>query len=258
MSNTWSTVETSKSPSGVATIKVGSGGTKFKVVFEDGSIDKVFHKDDLPEYPVKLKSGKYFVALDSDREEVTRIGPANTGAPVTVRCVDFVRPEEGADPEPKEYENKAKHYSYLAFVALLEIQKGFFRKCQVPMFMHYKFMDDGTGYAAFKGNPSKSPRLTQLMEFLEIVGVLEEPMEYSENILPEILARIKAAKKDFQVIIKKGYVESLLQADEYEEDDLVDDVDKEFPAEDDEELDDSNDTDTADDDNEEFVEDEDL
>jgi len=254
MGNTWATVETSKSPSGVAQIKVGK--SKVKVTFEDGSVDKVFHMDDLPEYPKKLKTGKYFVVLSGDKTEVTRVGPANTGAPITVRCVDFVRPEEGSDPEPKEYENRKRHYTYLAFVALLEIQDGFFRKCQIPQFLHYKFADDGTGYAAFAGDPTKGFRTAQLMEFMEFTGATEEPMEYSENLLPEILARIKNAKRDFQVIVKNGYVESMLQADNYEEvdeelEDELDDVDEEFPA-------DETEQDEEEDDGEDFVDDEDL
>jgi len=257
MGNTWSTVETSKSPSGVAKIKVGSSGTKVKITFEDGSIDKVFHVDDLPEFPKKLKNGNYFVALNGDKDEVIRIGPANTGVPITVRCVDFVRPEEGADPEPKEYENKKRNYTYQAFTALLEVQDGFFRKCQIPMFLGYKFTDDGTGYAAFKGSVDKGFRTAQLMEFCEFTGVTEEPMEYSDNLLPEILVRIKKAKKNFQVIIKKGYVESMLQADDYEEvpdDEEELDPDKDFPAENDDF--DEETTDESEDD--EFVEDDDL
>lgn len=235
MGNTWNTVETGKSPSGIATIKVGE--KLCKVTFDDGSVDKKFHLDDLPEYPKKVTSGKYFVALNGDKSEIIRIGPANTKAPLTVRCVDFVRPEEGADPEPKEYENKAKHYSYFAFTALLEIQEGQFKKCQIPMFLHYKFTDDGTGTAAFRGNPEKSPRLAQLMEFLDLAGALDDSMEYADNLLPELLARIKNKKREFQIIVKKGYVETLLPLDEYEEDDS-DITDLEEEVLDEEELED--------------------
>ena len=234
MGNTWATVETSKSPSGVAQIKVGSKAVK--ITFEDGSIDKKFLLEDLPDYPKALKTGTYFVALNSDRDEVLRIGPANTGKPITVRCVDMVRPEEGADPEPKEYENKKKHYTYRAFTVLLQVRDGLFRGCEIPMFMSYKFVDDGTGYAAFKGNPDNSFRLRQLQEFLGYTGVLEEPLEFEENLLPAILARIKAEKKDFQVIIKNGYVEFMLRADDFIDEseledtpDDLDDVDGDFP-----------------------------
>jgi hypothetical protein len=107
------------------------------------------------------------------------------------------------------------------------------------MFLGYKFADDGTGMAAFAGSPEKGFRTAQLMEFCEYTGVTEEPMEYSENMLPEILSRIKRAKRDFQVIIKNGYVESMLKADdyvEYPEENVDDELDTErdFPADEEE------------------------
>jgi len=220
MANTWKTIETAKSPMGIATIKVGETGKMVKVTFEDGSIDKKFERDDLPEYPKNLKSGKYFVVLSNDKSEVTRIAPANLSVPVTVKCIDFVRPEEGADPEPREYKNEKKNYSYRAFIALLEIQEGFFKNCQVPLFLHYKFIDDGSGMAGFKGNISSSPRLAQLVEFLEFTGALDEPLEWEDNILPALLNRIKVNKREFKIIIKKGYVDSLLECEYDFEDDF--------------------------------------
>jgi len=240
MGNTWSTVETHRSPTGVATIKVSETGKRVRVTFEDGSIDKKYDISDLPEYPRRLKTGKYFVALSNDKSEVIRIGPANS-KPLTVCYVDMVRPEEGADPEPKEYENKEKHYTYQAFTVWLEVQEGFFKGCRIPKFLHYKFVDDGTGNAAFKGSPDRSPRLAELMEFMDFAGALDEPLEWDEdgNILPALHVRLKHAKRPFQVIIKKGYVESLLEDDgNFDDEPEDDDVDEAFPAVGDDDLDD--------------------
>lgn len=233
MGNTWKTVETNKNPKGIAQITVGE--KKCRIEFEDGSINKKFLLEDLPDYPRNLKTGRYFVTLDKEKSEVTRIGPANLRG-LRVRCVDFVRPEEGADPEPKEYTGKnkksGKEFSYRAFTVLLEVQKGDFKGCVIPSFISYLFTDDGTGTAAFADTSSKY--LEYLQEFCEATGITEEEMPYEENLLPAMLARVLQYKREFEIDVKNGYPVSIFSEDDYETDDDitdVDDVDEDFPVE---------------------------
>lgn len=54
--------------------------------------------------------------------------------------------------------------------------------------------------------------LPKLQEFCEVTGCVEEALPFPEdgNVLPELLSRCLADKKKVQLIIKNGYVDSLL------------------------------------------------
>jgi hypothetical protein len=160
--------------------------------------------------------------LSPDKTEVERIGPSK--GLFTVRCIDFVRPKEGEDPEPKDYEGKDKKYEYRAFSALLEVQSGKFKGCVIPRFLHYKFSDNGEGKAAFKGNPEKSPRLKELQEFCELTGATEEQLDWPEdgNILPDLLSVILRQKTLFDIVVKDGYVAEMMEQNDEDDSDPED------------------------------------
>lgn len=225
--NTWGTVETAKSPSGKATIKVGK--RQFRVTFDDGSVNKRFDLDDLPENaPKKLKNGTYFVALNAEKDTVYRIGPVK--GLFNMRCVDFVREAEGDPPVPQTREYKKKYpnskNTYQCFTATFEITDGPFEGCTIGKFLHYKFTEGEDGIAMFKGKPGTA-NYEALVNFCEVTGLTEAPMEWDEedgNILPEMLHVIR--KKDYTVegYVKDGYIEDLnpLDSGDFDEDEDLD------------------------------------
>ncbi len=237
----WATVETNASPKGLAKVKVSKTGKKVKIIFEDGSVEKTFSVDMLPSTPKNLKTGMYFAVLSSDRTEVISIRPER--GLFKVRCVDFVRPEDGADPIPKTYNNKKYGYSYQAFTAMLEIVEGQYKGVQIPYFLHYKVTDDGQGYAGIRGNPNdpKATRVQQFVEFVDITGISDEQIPWPEdgNILPEMLRICLKKKKQFDIVLKNGYIESILEAslNEKDVDEVFEDKDDDFDDDDEDEDD---------------------
>lgn len=216
--------ESKKRTTGLATIKAGE--TKVRISFQDeetlfdnGKNVKAFAYDDLPKTP-KLSNGsedEYFVVLTSDGDEVESIGPVE--GVFSARCLDLSRPSEDDDPEPFEVSPKNEKWDpYQAFLAFFEIQSGPFKKVRIPYFLHYKFEEskENPGFAAWKGDPEnkKATRLAQIIEFCEKLDVVAEPIEWPEdgNILPTLLDRILENNKTVKIVVKKGYIDSLMSA----------------------------------------------
>lgn len=233
--NTWGTVERKNNPRGLAEITFGKN--KVRVEFSDGTIKKDFPKDELPEFPEfihKLKEGTRldaFVVLSTDKQSIERIGPDKGRA--FFHVIDFVRPEKDSDPAPKEYEGNDKYKkegqsnTYKAFSALLEITDGKWKGCVISTFLHYKFDDDGRGYTAFTGDPSKSKNSKTLRNFCEAAGATAKPLPWPEdgNILPDLLKVMLRADKTFEAQIENGYISNILLDMDDE-----DDIDELFPA----------------------------
>lgn len=215
--------EQNKRVSGVASFKAGD--TKVRVTFQDD--DKEFangsntEKFALADLQKKLRSlepnseGDYFIVLSSDGDEIDSIGPVE--ALVKAKLVDFSRPDgDEQDPRPIEkptnYNGKEGSYQY--FLAFFKVIAGEFKGNKVGKFLHYKFVDNGDGQAVFLGDPSyaKATRLRELIEFCEKLGMVDEPIDWPEdgNILPVLLERGLAADKTVNLVIKNGYIDSIM------------------------------------------------
>lgn len=216
--------ESKKRVSGIATIKTGKD--KARITFQDdntqfdnGKNVKTFALDDLPRVP-KLNpesEDDYFVVLNSDGDEVEVISPVE--GVFQAQCVDLSRPNEDDDPAPFEVTPKKEGWaSYLAFLAFFEITNGTFKKIKIPYFLHYKFSEskEDEGFAAWMGDPEnrKATRLHQLIEFCEKLDLVSDAIEWPEdgNILPELLNRILKNKKIVKIVVKNGYIDSLMTA----------------------------------------------
>lgn len=236
-SQTWDTIERKGNPKGLATITFGE--RKVKIEFVDGSVSKEFSKDALPDLPKFLhkmeakKKIEAFVVLSSDMSEIQSVRPER--GRVKVKCVDFVRNEEGSDPEPKEYQGNEKYAKegqpnkYLAFNALMEVIEGIWIGVTIPLFLHYKFTDNGRGKAAFVGSEEKSKNLRKLKQFCNQTGVTKVQFDWpeDENILPQMLKQIRKVGAEFEVQVNAGYIETILDgAADVEE---LPDVDEAFP-----------------------------
>lgn len=224
---------------GLATVKVGKQAAK--VTFLEGGKSFKFSLDDLPPIP-KLPTESedtYMVVLNPDGDMVDKIGPAE--GHFTAVFEDFTRSEDGAEPAPQEKTStyNGKETTYLRFTALFKIVSGRYKGVVVPHFLRYKFAEGDNGETIWDGDPSnpKAIHLPRLVEFCEKLGAVDEPIEWPSdgNILPELLRRIKAANRKVDLVIKKGYIDSVLASDY--EDEPVKKSSKKAVKEDDEEED---------------------
>ena len=195
---------------GIAAVTVGN--SKVRVEFADGKFDKKFPKDALPDVPT-FGSGEeaedFFVVINADKTEIESIGPVQ--GIFRARCVDFSRPD-GEDSDPAPYEKSGsdgkKEWSYMAFNAFFQITKDRFKGVRIPKFFHYKFKDNGKSYAKWDGSlESKNAKwLPVLVEFCEVMEIVNEPIEWPDdgNVLPELLRRLLANKKEVDIVVKNG------------------------------------------------------
>lgn len=222
--------ESQKRKSGIATIKVVEDNCK--VTFQDDSVEfdtgknsKKFPLEDMPKFP-KLSEGEkdYFVVLNGDADSVDSIGPVEGVFPAKFVGFNLGRADEDKDPAPFEKDSKNEKWpSYLAMLAFFEIQSGPFKRVRIPYFLHYKFEESSSdaGMAAWKGDPEnrKATRLHQLIEFCEKLGLTDEPIEWPDdgNILPELQERGLDDPKTVRIVVKNGYMDSILSSDGDEE-----------------------------------------
>lgn len=194
-----------KGDSGVASIQWSD--TKCKISFEE--LDTVYKvlREDLPEYAQEWDLSTAFVTMDGNNENVFSMRPVS--GVFTVKCTGFSRQGEADEPAAPQ-QRTGKFGIYYTFNALLEIVGGKFKGAIYPYYLYYKFTDY-EGVAAIKGDGTASQKL---MDFLDNAGAWDAgELEYDDNILPALEKRIKSAHKKFQIVVKKGYVESTLEVE---------------------------------------------
>lgn len=217
-----------KRKKGIATIKVGD--EKCRVTFEDDSIEfdngknyKSFKLEDMVR-PPKLSEGekKYFVVLNPDGDSVESIGPVEGVFHAIFK--DFNRADDDSDPAPLEKEpSNPKWQPYQFFLAFFEITSGPYKGLQIPQFLHYKFEESKTdeGMTAWKGDPEnpKATRLHELVDFCLKLDLVSEPIPWPDdgNVLPAFYEKATENPKPVKLVIKDGYISSLLSEDEDEE-----------------------------------------
>jgi hypothetical protein len=216
-----------KGDNGVASIQWSD--TKCKIAFEE--LDTVYKvlREDLPEYAQEWSLDNAFVTMDGNNENVFSIRPVS--GVFTVRTNGFSR-QGDADEPPAPQQRTGKFGIYYTFNALLEIVKGKFSGAIYPFYLYYKFADFD-GVVGIKGEGASS---IKLMDYLDVAGAWDDgEMEYDDNILPALEKRIKKAKKQFQIVVKKGYVESVLEVEVETDEEEDEPVKKSKPVEEDEE-----------------------
>lgn len=207
--------------SGVATVKINGEKTKVKVTFEESGKEVV-----ATEFPKGLKAGKWFITMDGDNKKVFAYRPVNG---MFVGKVNKFVAREGEVPTPQTH--IGKDWSYKYFTILLEITKGDNSGLLIPCMLRYHFaeaQEDDKSVVAYS-NP-KSKYTPMLIEFMDCTGVWEKGvMPYKDNILPLIEKRVMHEDKEFQFVIKQGWVDSFIPLDQpvseelpEEEDELAD------------------------------------
>lgn len=215
--------------SGLATIKVGES---FALVtfedaskeFDNGTNKKKIALGDMPKSP-KLQPNtekRYRVRLNKEGDQIDSLFPAEGHFVAHVYDAGR-RPKEDEEPQPYEKvfgQGTPKESRHLEFYFMYKITKGPLKGATAPYFLHYKFDDNGDGFATFTGNPDnpKATRLMQLIDWCNKHIEMEEQIPWPEdgNIVPALLERALEADREVEIIVKDGYIKELMAIDSYD------------------------------------------
>jgi len=229
----------------VAKLTLLDDGKKFK---SSGSNSVKVKLASLPKFP-KIQSNndkpiELRVRMNEDDTEVEAFGPVR--GMHEAELIDL-GPRQNKDSDPVPYKkwfhkgepDESFHHE---FFAVYRITKGFFKGCEAPYYLHYKFEEDeeneGMTQFSFNTENPRAKRGQQLLEWGYIhgggqPGIWGEPISWDdETILPELLERCEANLK-VNLVFDKGYVQSIQPLDdmgEVSDDEL--DVDRDFPKDD--------------------------
>jgi len=214
--------------SGIAYVKINAEKTKVKVTFEESGKEIV-----TSEFPKGAKPGKWFVTLDGDNKKVYSIRPVN--GLFIGKANKFVA-REGEAPIPQTH--VGADWSYQYFTVLLEITQGENKGIIVPCMLRYHFaeaQEDNKSVVAF--SHPKSKYTPMLIEFCDCAGVWDRGvMAYKDNVLPMIEKRVLNAAKEFQFVMKGGWVDSFIPLDQPESEALPEEEEKQEDSAADEEY----------------------
>ena len=196
--------------SGIANVQVSGSHDKVRITFEETG-EVVITTD----FPKGMKAGKWFVTLNSENDKVLGYRPIN--GMFTGKVQKFVS-KEGDDPVPQTKIAKNQQgstYSYQYFTVLLEITQGSNKGLIVPAMLRYQFGqadEDGKQVVAYTNPKSKYNPI--LVSFCDVTGVWDKGiMQYKDNILPIMQKRILHENKEFNFVMKNGYVSDFIPND---------------------------------------------
>lgn len=191
--------------SGIATVRVAGDKSKVKVTFDEGNKEVI-----CTEFPEGLRAGKWYITLDGDNKKVFGYRPVNG---LFVGKVNKFVARNDEVPTPQTH--IGKDWSYQYFTVLLEITQGDNEGLFIPCMLRYHFseaQEDEKSVVAY--SHIKSKYTPMLMEFCEVSGVWNKGMmPYKDNILPLIEKRVMHEGKQFQFVIKNGWVDSFIPID---------------------------------------------
>jgi hypothetical protein len=203
-------VSSSYGPSGKAMITIHPDGKRVRVQLksDDGNVTEYAIKRD--QCPEALMNGVFFVQLSEQKNKIMGVRPWDG---VFAVHTDKFAAKEGQPPIPKHNEK----FNYYYFTVMLEITDGAEKGMQIPLTLRYWFdgadeMINGSMKKALclEFHP-KSKYMPHLVDYLDVAGVWESgPMPYKDNVLPMLEKRALAAGKHFNVVMKAGYVQSIL------------------------------------------------
>jgi hypothetical protein len=202
---------------GTAAVKMSPDRSKAKVIFEESGIEFV-----TTDFPKGMRPGKWFVTMDGDNKKVFSYRPING---VFVGKVQKFVARDGDIPTPQTHIGKDWNYQY--FTVLLEITQGDNKGLGIPCMLRYHFaeaQEEEKSVVAF--SHPKSKYTPMLIEFCECAGVWDRGiMPYKDNVLPLIEKRVLHAAKEFQFVMKAGWVDSFIPLDMPETETMPDEED---------------------------------
>lgn len=231
---------------------LGVGKNQIKLVFreskgkgESGKTENlIIKKDNAPEY---VQKGIFHVSMDSDRTQIFNMRPG-TGM-FTVKVQKFVANEDQPPtPKTKEYTGTNGKFTIQSFAVILEITDGDYKGMEILYNLRYSVSEEIPMYdwveMKVKGKEkrvlahpnSRSKYLAQLIEFENVTGVWEKgPIfftpTYSDNVLPVLEKRILEADREFNVVLKDGWVDTIYQEmqDDFEDEEFSDEPEEDLP-----------------------------
>jgi hypothetical protein len=196
-----------KGAAGVANVIVDPAKELVRISFITGENSGESFKLDLDNVPEYARTGRFYVSLSGKNDSVFSYYPA-----VGTFVVKFKKwaTRENTVATPQEKVGQYGPYSYM--IALLQIFKGENKGMEIPLFLNYKFVNDGQDNVAIPTSEKSGTAAERLLNFLDAVGILEEVIPYSDNLLPALAKRILKKDRPFNVVMKEGradYISSL-------------------------------------------------
>lgn len=192
--------------SGIATVKVAGNKSKVKVIFEEDGKELI-----TTEFPEGIRPGKWYVTLDSNNKKIFGYRPVNG---LFVGKVNKFVARNDETPTPQTH--IGKDWSYQYFTILLEITRGDNKGMLIPCMLRYHFAEaeeDGKSVTAY--SHPKSKYTPMLVEFCDVSGVWNKGvMPYKDNILPYMEKRVMHENREFQFVLKAGWVDSFIPLDQ--------------------------------------------
>lgn len=204
---------------------------------EDGSLKVKIDDDPVIKFPAdklpdnikgKLLKGKLQFAMNQRKDQIYSIIPAE-GA-FKAKFDSFQTGKDEKLPQPHHITGKGTNQSgqeypkdYWQFTALCRIMEGDFEGFVVPYFLRYDpfYMGNENGQQIAGIKMTKHGE--RLLEFMDTLGVTDNPLPWSDNLLPELQKRILKADRIFRIVIKKGYIDSVLSEEGVDFNDPADD-----------------------------------
>lgn len=204
---------------GIALVKFTEDKRSVLVKFTDENNEKKF-KISRKNTPKGLFPGKWYLSVNREGDAITAYRPVVGN--FSGQVVRFAA-REGEKPAPKTVnvlprEKGQKGYSYEAFTVIIRITSPKeYAGIEVPLFLHYNFLEAEEDGASVVGFMSKGRHTDMLVEFTEVAGAWERgPMKWSDNILPALEKRILRAAKTFSFVMKNGFIETVYAEDALE------------------------------------------
>lgn len=207
--------------SGIGKIRFSTDGKKVQVVLnvpngKDQFTEKkyVIDTSDCPDNILLAKNAKeWMIQMSGQGDKIMSFRPVRGVFVVTTKAFAS---KEGSEPTPKNKEvdfykdGKHIHYNYDQFTVLLEIlEPEVYKSLVIPLILHYNFdeiVKNGKSYVQY----SMGGKYTEALdEYCEAAGIQEDkywPMEYKDNILPNLQRIALHEGRKFQVTVKDGWI----------------------------------------------------
>lgn len=198
---------------GLAIVQIHPSQPKVRVTVkgEEGAKDKVYtlDKEECPSY---VQNGTFFVSLNADGSKMYGMRPRMGLFKAKVK--EFVAAKD-KEPMPKTKTAPDGSYTYMTFSVLVEITEGECKGMVIPVNLPYNFQEaqkdiPGRGMQSVTQiSHPKSKRTPKLIEFLDATGIIKKDIPWKENLLPLMQRMILKEDRQFQIIVKDGWVDSI-------------------------------------------------
>lgn len=218
----------SNTVSGVAKVVVGE--SRVRVTFKTKGDDSneyngdqfKFDLDDVPEYV--RENGEYYVSVKEDGTTFYGMHPLKG----TFKT-KFASISSRGDEPPAPRQEIGQYGPYLSFWVNLKITKGTYKGMEIPVKFTYKFVETDDELTAVEVGKKKGNAGEKLLAFLEVAGVGDAQIRYSDNVLPKLQKVLLLADKEFNTVMKDGWADYFFDEPELQEE-TDDDEDEPEPV----------------------------